>query len=701
MINGISNINNKSPKQIQNPIKKPPHHNQEILEENELSEILNISKIKDGFYIGDKTAATNIDVLIQFKISHFVNAAGNQIINQWQSIGLNYLTLNWSENANQKLFDPKDEIADRIVKFIDSSFQNGEGVLAHSLKGQNRVCLVVLIYLMKKYHWSLNKSMDYLNSKKQDVEILPNFLEQIKSFEKRLIQKGEITNDIPWDYKGNNISNEEKLLNNTYINGIPTKKLDDIPKIPNEKMKHIIWIDDPYHKGNLEIIDDEHDLFSKKEIKEITSHLEIKPLKGCIKKYKIKKSKKYDINNFMFNNINENKIIGIINQGKYNNPGKNFISNYSISNTSSTNNTNNTSISKKVNINLHENKILVSDLSNMPNYEIEDKMVGTNKSINTKNKNNFKIDNKKNIKSYINILSNSYSTNNMNNKYINQQIQPRLLKENSTEIIKSNNHQFNSGNNNMNNKNKLLNNLNPNLIKSKVASQTNKTINKNNRSIKIKKGNNYRNNTIENNKNLNTCLNKKPSAPNLNNCGKKGIIHYKRNNSKININPFEAELKSGILKRSSTPTASALKNKNKNNQRPSTAIHEDKTKNLPININNNILKKENLYKCNQNTCCSKVKYNNKINYNRKSIKNLKCNQNNNNNNKIELKLSKKIDSSQHYSKNINGLSDNIFIKVKQGKSSFMMRTINNKTKNKKFIEENRINNSKSANSIFK
>ena len=158
--------------QMQMPIMNQ-HQEQEILDPNQemVTEVLNISKIKDGFYVGDRMAAISIDVIIQFKITHFVNATGNQILNQWESVGVNYLTLNWSENPNQKLFDPKDEIAERIVTFIDNSLQNGEGVLAHSFKGQNRVCLVVLIYLMKKYHWSLNKSMQYLKVKNKMLKL--------------------------------------------------------------------------------------------------------------------------------------------------------------------------------------------------------------------------------------------------------------------------------------------------------------------------------------------------------------------------------------------------------------------------------------------------------------------------------------------------------------------------------------------------
>ena len=89
-------------------------------------EIINISKIREGFFIGDRIAGTNLDVVLQYKITHMINAAGSEIINQFESIGIKYLTLNWSENPKQILFDSKDEIANRIVLFIDESLRNGE-----------------------------------------------------------------------------------------------------------------------------------------------------------------------------------------------------------------------------------------------------------------------------------------------------------------------------------------------------------------------------------------------------------------------------------------------------------------------------------------------------------------------------------------------------------------------------------------------
>ncbi len=114
------------------------------------SDAINFTKIKDGFFLGDESIASNLDVLIQFKISHLINAAGAQVINAWESLGMRYLTLNWSENLNQILFDQKDEIANKIVEFADDALKCGEGLLVHSLKGQNRACIVVMIYLMKK-----------------------------------------------------------------------------------------------------------------------------------------------------------------------------------------------------------------------------------------------------------------------------------------------------------------------------------------------------------------------------------------------------------------------------------------------------------------------------------------------------------------------------------------------------------------------
>ena len=350
---GIQGNFNKMPMPIPQNMQQP-NEQEEIIEEQNIeniegqdyiTEVLNISKVKEGFYIGDKIAAISIEVVVQFKLTHMINASGNQIINQWETIGMKYLTLNWSESPNQILFDPNDEIADKILFFIEDSFINGEGLLAHSFKGQNRVCIVVLIYLMKKYKWSLKKSMEYLKSRKQDIDIPPFFLSQLIKFESRLVQRGELTKDIPWTYE-NLKDPEEKLLRNTYINSIYFKNKQNLNKNENENelndivydksnIRHIFWADsNPYQEMPISVIDLDKDLFFKKNVRPVFVHQQQISLKPCIKS-NVKKNKKIvkagvgqkenvdknmrkNVNNIN-NNINNNIINNLIKRNIINN----------------------------------------------------------------------------------------------------------------------------------------------------------------------------------------------------------------------------------------------------------------------------------------------------------------------------------------------------------------------------------------------
>ena len=239
------------------------------------TEIINISKINEGFFIGDQFAGTNPYILFQFKISHIINASGTQVMNNFEGIGIRYLTLSWTENPSQSLFDSKDEIANKIVSFIDNSLNTGEGLLAHSLKGQDRVCIVVIIYLMKKYNWTLKKSLEFLSSKKKDIIIPKYFISQLSQFEQRLLKKvGQQTSG--WGEEGI-VKEEEKVMRNTYVNGLPIPKI-EIEKEKKNKRGKVGW------SNNLVTIGGpDKDLLKMKTIKPITSHMRIRPSKSCIK----------------------------------------------------------------------------------------------------------------------------------------------------------------------------------------------------------------------------------------------------------------------------------------------------------------------------------------------------------------------------------------------------------------------------------
>ena len=258
------------------------------------SEVINISKIKDSFFIGDKISASNLDVIIQFKISHIINACGRQVLNHFESIGIKYYKINWMEDPNQLLFDPKDEIVLEIMSFIKDALTNGEGLLIHSVKGENRCCVVVVIYLMKKYNWSLNKCIQFLNSKKQDVNIPQYFIEQLFNYEIKLSKQVK-TKSTSWTEVSNK-NGDEIVLRNTYINGLSMSEMKNLWNSLNKSTsfentltkknnnKHILFADmDPLKKYDLINSNVEKDLFFKKNLQDVICHMNKKPLKSSIK----------------------------------------------------------------------------------------------------------------------------------------------------------------------------------------------------------------------------------------------------------------------------------------------------------------------------------------------------------------------------------------------------------------------------------
>ena len=505
-----------------------PQHFDNILDptsQEMIQEILNISKIKDGFYISDKISAISLDVINEFKITHIINTTGNQIMNQWESIGINYLTINWSENPNQILFDQKDEIAEKIVEFIDKALTIGEGVLVHSFNGRNRVCLVALIYLMRKYKWSLYKSMQYLKSKKNDVEIPNYFYNQLDNFQKRLIQKGELTRDIPWEFE-NLIDEEEKLMRNTYMNGLPCKNNVNLNEKDNNRImdllvgtgdnkknkninkdniyaKHIIWADNnPYmfSQNKLEIIDLNNDLCLKKDIKPINCHQKCKPIKSCIKT-----SEKFS--DIQFNiSIKKNNINVIKQKINFDNSERNVYRNEYLNKIEYNNQLNNDVKKQMININDIEKNISnnntnsntpalkeqndnksSSDIDNNNNNNFKNKFtfnIGSVNSLNPKNINDFgifedtpKINkdmNRVNMINYtpinMNINNNNNNNNNKNKKITVITKSNKANNNNPNSIRGTYNKKYMNNNNNGNNSNiinKPLNNFNPNLIKRK------------------------------------------------------------------------------------------------------------------------------------------------------------------------------------------------------------------------------------------
>ena len=270
------------------------------------TEIVNISKIEDGFFIGDKYCGTNIDVIIQFKITHIINTCGNQILNQFETLGVKYFTLNWQENPIQILFDSKDEIQTKLVSFIEEGLTKGEGLLVHSVKGINRALVIVVVYFMKKFCWSLKKCLEFIKIKVKNGKIEKYFLKQLESYEKRIKRKMS----KEWYNLTSIKSDEEMMIRNTYLNSLlkengknnKNKFINMIKsqyKIKYNTNHHVSW-------GNINN-QTENDLFLKQNINDIDSHIRLKPEKKCIKTENPLKddSDTENIKNYIDSNLNK------------------------------------------------------------------------------------------------------------------------------------------------------------------------------------------------------------------------------------------------------------------------------------------------------------------------------------------------------------------------------------------------------------
>lgn len=196
----------------------PPQSNEQEFEDENL---VGVIKIKDGLFICDEYGAQDLEFIISNKVQRIVNTAGMQLTNHWDSIGVQYLTLNWKDDEKQILFDEQEKIPDEIFNFMNEALENHESVLIKSEKAQNRACFVIAAFVMRRYRWSMIKTLEFLNSRRQDLEMRPSFLRQLQMYENKLFKRGLGPKTQRWTEISENsepIKNEELILRNTYLN---------------------------------------------------------------------------------------------------------------------------------------------------------------------------------------------------------------------------------------------------------------------------------------------------------------------------------------------------------------------------------------------------------------------------------------------------------------------------------------------------
>lgn len=177
------------------------------------------TKVKDGLFVGGSPSAHDMESAIACKVTRVINCCGREVSNQWESIGVKYLTYDWEDNGSQVVLDKGDFVINEVYDFIEEALAREEGVLIHSSDGESRSCCVCAAYLMKRYRWSLKKTMEFMKSRDLGADIKMGLMQQLQSYEKRMAvdcKAGPLARD--WDEVCELTNSDEALVRNTFVN---------------------------------------------------------------------------------------------------------------------------------------------------------------------------------------------------------------------------------------------------------------------------------------------------------------------------------------------------------------------------------------------------------------------------------------------------------------------------------------------------
>jgi len=128
--------------------------------------------------------------------------------------------------------------------FIEEALERAEGVLVQSVKGESRSCCILAAYMMKKYKWSLQKTMDFLAFRRPNPKLNPGFLRQLTNYEQRLISQSGLQLSSSWDQtEPHHFECDELILKNTFVNCQP-QPMSDVqlsPHVAAATSRNIQW----------------------------------------------------------------------------------------------------------------------------------------------------------------------------------------------------------------------------------------------------------------------------------------------------------------------------------------------------------------------------------------------------------------------------------------------------------------------------
>jgi len=179
-----------------------------------------MTEIVPHVFVGNICDAQNLDRLKENGITHIINCTPDLPFyweGKHQYLRVDILDLP-SQNI-RKHFDP-------AIEFIDNALRSkGNNVLVHCTAGISRSPTLVLAYIMKKYHWTLDEAFDKMRKLRKIVDPNVTFIIQLREWEKTILPT-TTTNETNDDNSGTNNSNNTRSTSNSYCGSTSKNKTD-------------------------------------------------------------------------------------------------------------------------------------------------------------------------------------------------------------------------------------------------------------------------------------------------------------------------------------------------------------------------------------------------------------------------------------------------------------------------------------------
>lgn len=137
--------------------------------------ILDPTHIVDGVYLGNAYNASNTNTINKYNIKSIVNVTC-EIPNYYENAGIEYYNIEILDN-NENNFTKYQ--FDNVMNFMENAKCN---ILVHCYMGSSRSATIIVLYLMRKYKYSLEDAIEFVRNKRDIVNINKNFVQNLEHF---------------------------------------------------------------------------------------------------------------------------------------------------------------------------------------------------------------------------------------------------------------------------------------------------------------------------------------------------------------------------------------------------------------------------------------------------------------------------------------------------------------------------------------